>query len=85
MNNAVFRKAMKNLKNIEILNLSQQKEKVMIQCQNQIIILKKKFTENLLPIEMIKTKILMNKPDYLGSSKLGFSEILMYDFGLFLT
>ena len=46
---------------------------------------KKKFTENLLPIEMIKTKILMNKPDYLGSSKLGFSEILMYDFGLFLT
>ena len=41
---------------------------------------KKKFTENLLPIEMIKTKILMNKPDYLGSSKLGFSEILMYEF-----
>ena len=22
----------------------------------------------------------MNKPDYLGSSKLGFSEILMYEF-----
>ena len=41
MNNAVFGKAMKNLKNIEILNLSQKKEKVIISCQNQIIILKK--------------------------------------------
>ena len=30
MNNAVFGKAMKNLKNIEVLNLSQKKEKVII-------------------------------------------------------
>ena len=30
MNNAVFRKTMKNGKNIEILNLSQQKEKETI-------------------------------------------------------
>ena len=39
MNNAVFEKTMKNLENIEILNLSQQTEEETTQCQKQIIIL----------------------------------------------
>ena len=38
------------------------------------------FTENFLAIEMRKTKILMNKPVYLGLSILQLSEILMYEF-----
>ena len=39
MNDAIFGKTMKMLENIEILNLSQQKEEEIIWCQNQIIIL----------------------------------------------
>ena len=40
MNNAVCVKTMENVRNIDILNLSQQKEEETILCQNQIIILK---------------------------------------------
>ena len=39
MNNAVLEKLWKMLENIEILNLSQQKEEETIWCQNQIIML----------------------------------------------
>ena len=38
MNNSVFGKNMEMLENIEILNLSQQKEEETIWCQNQITI-----------------------------------------------
>ena len=38
------------------------------------------FKENLLAIEMEKTKILMNKPVYLGLSILELSKMLMYKF-----
>ena len=38
------------------------------------------FTEHLLAIEMKKSKILMNKPVYLGLSMLELSTILMYEF-----
>ena len=38
------------------------------------------FTENLLAIEMEKIEILMNRPVYLGPSKLELSNILMYEF-----
>ena len=38
------------------------------------------FSENLLVIEMKKTKVKMNKPTYLGLSILEISKILMYEF-----
>ena len=38
------------------------------------------FSENLLAIEMKKTKVKMNKPIYLGLSILEISKILMYEF-----
>ena len=38
------------------------------------------FTENLLPIEIKKTGILINKPVYLEILILEFSKILMYEF-----
>ena len=38
------------------------------------------FTESLLAIETRKTQILMNKPVYLGLSKLDLSKILIYEF-----
>ena len=40
----------------------------------------KPFSENLLAIEMKKTKIKMNKPVYLGMSILDISKTLMYEF-----
>ena len=40
----------------------------------------KYFSENLLAIEMRKTKILMNKPVYLGQTILDISKTLMYEF-----
>ena len=41
---------------------------------------KKWFSENLLAIEMKKTKVKMNKPVYLGLSTLEISKTLMYEF-----
>ena len=40
----------------------------------------KRFSENLLAIEMKKTKVKMNKPIYLGMSILDFSKTLKYKF-----
>ena len=40
----------------------------------------KHFSENLLVIEMKKTKVRMNKPVYLGMSILDISKTLMYEF-----
>ena len=40
----------------------------------------KHFSENLLAIEMKKTKVKMNKPVYLGMSILDISKTLMYEF-----
>ena len=41
MNNAAFGEPQKMRENIEIFNLSQQKEEQIIWCQNQIIILQR--------------------------------------------
>ena len=41
---------------------------------------RKWFSENLLAIEMKKIKVKMNKPVYLGLSKLEVSKTLMYEF-----
>ena len=38
------------------------------------------FTENILAIETRKIEILINKPVYLGLSKLELSKMLMYEF-----
>ena len=40
----------------------------------------KRFSENLIAIEMKKTKVKMNKPVYLGMSILDISKTLMYEF-----
>ena len=65
--------------NIEILNLSKQKEEETIWCQNQIIILKKNFLKIYYPQKQKKIQILRNKPVYFGLLILEFSKVLMYE------
>ena len=63
MNNAVFWKTMKNVRKDRSIKLAKTERK------KNII---KLFTEDLLAIEMRNTKILMNKPVYLGLSTLDY-------------
>ena len=71
MNNAVFGKTMENVrKHTDIKLVTTDKKRNTT----------KWFSENLLAIEMKKTKVKMNKPKYLGLSILEISKILMYDF-----
>ena len=80
MNNAVFGKSTGNVRKHRDMKL------VTIETRRNYLVSEPKyhtakfFTENLLPVEMKKTEILMNKPVYLGLSILELSKILMYEF-----
>ena len=74
-----FEKLWKEGANIEILNLSKQKEEETIWCQNQIIILKKFFLKMYYPLKQKKRQILRNKPVYFGLLILELSKVLMYE------
>ena len=77
MNNTVFGKTMENLRNhrdIKLVTTDKRRNRLVsepnyctIQC----------FSENLLAIEMKKTKVKMNRPLYLGLSLLEISKILV--------
>ena len=80
MNNSVFGKTMENIRNrvdIRLVN-SEKKEKKLAAKPNfkhcNI------FDENLMAIHMKKTKLVFNKPVYLGMCILDLSKTLMYDF-----
>ena len=80
MNNAVFGKTMKNMrkhKDIKLVTTDKRKNQLVTELNYHAI---KCFSENLLAIEMKKTKVKMNKPIYLGLSILEISKILMYEF-----
>ena len=80
MNNAVFGKPMENVrKRRDIILVTTDKRR------NQLVSepnyhTTKWFSENLLAIEMRKTKVKMNKPVYLGMAILDISKIAMYKF-----
>ena len=63
-----MKKLLKIWANIEILNLSQQKEGGNIRCQNQIIILKIFHRTSVSDRNEKKPEMHMNKPAYLGLS-----------------
>ena len=80
MNNAVFGKTMENVRkhrNIKLVKTYRRRNKLVFEPNYYTI---KCFSENLVAIEMKKTKIKRNKPIYLGLSILEISKILIYEF-----
>ena len=80
MNNAVFGKTMEIVRKHRNINLATTQRKINYLVSEQNYHTTKFFTENLLAIEMRKTQILMNKPVYLGLSRLALSETVIYEF-----
>ena len=80
MNNSVFGKTMENVRNhwvIKLVTTDIRRNKLVSEPNYHTT---KQFSENLLAIEMKKTKVKMNKPVYLGMSILDISKTLMYEF-----
>ena len=80
MNNSVFRKRMENVrkhKDIKLVTTDERRNKLVSEPNYHTT---KQFSENLLAIEMKKTKLKMNKPIYLGMSILDVSKTPMYEF-----
>ena len=80
MNNAAFGKTMENVRkhrDIKLVPTERRRNYLVSETNYQTT---KFFSENLLAIEMKKTKVLMNKPLYLGLSILELSKVLMYDY-----
>ena len=80
MNNAVFGKTMENIrkhKNIKLVINEKAYLKMVMKPNFKSGIL---FGENLMGCEMGKTKVVMNKPVYLGQAILDLSKIVKYEF-----
>ena len=80
MNNSVFRKTMDNVRKHRDIKLVTTEEKIIKLVSEPNYQTTKQFSENLLAIEMKKTKLKINKPVYLGMSILNISKTLMYEF-----
>ena len=80
MNNSVFGKTIENVrKHRDIKFLMTEKKRIKLVSEPNYHTTKR-FSENLLAIEMKKAKAKMNKPVYLGMSILDTSKTLMYEF-----
>ena len=83
MNNAVFRKTMKNVRkhrDSKLVTTDKRRNELVSESNYHTT---KYFSKNLLPIEMKKINIKMNKPVHLGFSILEISKTLMYEFWIF--
>ena len=80
MNNSVFGKTMDNVRNHGDIKLVTTEEKRSKLVSEPYYHTTKHFSENLLAVEIKKTKVIMNKPVYLGISILDISKTLMYEF-----
>ena len=79
MNNSVFGKTMESVrkqKDIKLVTTDKRRNQLVSEPNYHTT---KWFSENLLAIEMKKTKLKMNKPVYLGLSILEISKTLMYE------
>ena len=80
MNNAVFGKTVANVRkhrDIKLVAIDKRRNQLASEPNYHTT---KYFSENLIAIEMKKTKVKMNKPVYLGMSILDISKTLMYEF-----
>ena len=80
MNNYVFRKTMENVRkhrDIKLVTTDKRRNQLVSEPNYHTT---KWFSENLLAIEMKKTKVKMNKSVYLGLSILEISKTLIYEF-----
>ena len=80
MNNSVFGKTMENVRkhrDIKLVTTEERRNKLVSEPND---LTRKHFSENLLAIEMKKTKVKMNKPVCLGQAILDISKTLMYEF-----
>ena len=80
MNNSVFGKTMENVRKHRDIKLVTTEEKGIKLVSEPNYHTTKHFSDNLLAIEMKKTKAKVNKPVYLGMSILDISKTLMYEF-----
>ena len=80
MNNSVFGKTMENLRkhrDIKLVTTDEKRSKLISEPTYHTT---KRFSENVLAIEMKKTKVKMNKSVYLGMSILDISKTFIYKF-----
>ena len=80
INNSVFGKTMENVRKHRDIKLVTTEEKAIKLVSEPNYHTTKHFSDNLLAIEMRKTKVKMNKLLYLGMSILDISKTLMYEF-----
>ena len=81
MNNAVFGKAMENVRNHRDIELANnQKKKDLFGVRTKISPPQIFFSDNLLATEMKRTQLIMNKPVFLDQSILEISKIVVYKF-----
>ena len=79
MNNSVYGKTIENKRNhrdIKLVTTEKRRSKLVLEPNYHTT---KHFSENLLGIEMKKTKVTMNKPVYLGMIILDISKTRMYE------
>ena len=80
MNNAVYGKTMENVRNhrdIKLVTTNTRRKQLVSQPNYHTC---KCFSEHLMAIELIKTKVYMNKPIYIGQAVLDINKTLMYTF-----
>ena len=80
MNDSVFGKTVENVRNhkdVKLVTTDKRRNQLVSEPNYHTT---KWFSENLLAIEMKKTKVKTNKPVYLGLSILEISKALMYEF-----
>ena len=78
--NAVFGKTCENVRNRKDIHLTKGREKAQKWINKPNFKSFKIFDENLLACHMIKNKIKMNRPSYVGQAILDISKTVMYEF-----
>ena len=80
MNNAVFGKTMENIRKRSNVYLETDPDHFLRQIAKPTYKGCKIFHENLVAVSMMKSRLVLNKPAYVGMCILDLSKTLMYDF-----